>query len=52
MVKSVERVHRSNLVGMGVLPVQFRGADSWQSLWLKGDELIDLIPDAALTPQR
>jgi aconitate hydratase len=51
VAKSFERIHRSNLVGMGVLPLQFKGTDSWQSLGLKGDELIDVIPDANLTPQ-
>ena len=51
VAKSFERIHRSNLVGMGVLPLQFRGNDSWQSLGLKGDELIDIVPDAQLTPQ-
>lgn len=51
VAKSFERIHRSNLVGMGVLPLQFKGSDSWQSLGLKGDETIDVIPDAALTPQ-
>ena len=51
VAKSFERIHRSNLVGMGVLPLQLRGADSWQSLDLKGDEVIDVLPDPALTPQ-
>ena len=51
VAKSFERIHRSNLVGMGVLPLQFKGTDSWQSLGLKGDERIDVIPDAKLTPQ-
>lgn len=51
VAKSFERIHRSNLVGMGVLPLQFKGTDSWQSLGLKGDERIDVIPDANLTPQ-
>jgi aconitate hydratase len=51
VAKSFERIHRSNLVGMGVLPLQFKGSDSWQTLGLKGNELIDVIPDAALTPQ-
>ncbi len=51
VAKSFERIHRSNLVGMGVLPLQFKGTDSWQSLGLKGNELIDVIPDAHLTPQ-
>ena len=42
IAKSFERIHRSNLVGMGVLPLQFRPADSWTSLGLKGDEQIDI----------
>ena len=51
VAKSFERIHRSNLVGMGVLPLQFKGTDSWQKLGLCGDELIDVIPHAALIPQ-
>jgi len=37
-----ERIHRSNLVGMGVLPLQFIGSDSVQSLHINGDERFDL----------
>ncbi|MEZ0309339.1 MAG: aconitate hydratase, partial [Ramlibacter sp.] len=51
VAKSFERIHRSNLVGMGVLPLQFKGSDTWQSLRLTGDELIDVIPDPLLRPQ-
>ncbi|MBS0315928.1 MAG: aconitate hydratase [Proteobacteria bacterium] len=51
VAKSFERIHRSNLIGMGVLPLQFKGSDSWQSLGLTGNELIDLIPDPELRPQ-
>jgi aconitate hydratase len=51
VAKSFERIHRSNLVGMGVLPLQFRPADSWASLRLKGDELIDIVIDGDLKPQ-
>jgi len=51
VARSFERIHRSNLVGMGVLPLQFKGTDSWRSLGLTGNEVIDVIPDAALTPQ-
>ena len=51
VARSFERIHRSNLVGMGVLPLQFRGDDSWESLGLTGDEVIDVLPDAALAPQ-
>jgi aconitate hydratase len=42
VARSFERIHRSNLVGMGVLPLQFIGSDSAQSLGLKGDESIDI----------
>ncbi len=51
IAKSFERIHRSNLVGMGVLPLQFKGSDSWQSLQLTGDERIDVVPHPELTPQ-
>ncbi len=51
VARSFERIHRSNLVGMGVLPLQFKAGDSWSSLGLKGDEVVDIIPDAQLTPQ-
>jgi aconitate hydratase len=51
VAKSFERIHRSNLVGMGVLPLQFKGSDTWQSLRLTGEELIDVIPDPMLRPQ-
>jgi aconitate hydratase len=43
IAKSFERIHRSNLVGMGVLPCQFKGSDTVDSLGLKGDEEFDLI---------
>jgi aconitate hydratase len=42
IARSFERIHRSNLVGMGVLPLQFLGDDSVQSLGIKGDETFDL----------
>ena len=51
VARSFERIHRSNLVGMGVLPLQFKAGDSWSSLGLTGDEVVDIIPDANLTPQ-
>jgi aconitate hydratase len=51
VARSFERIHRSNLVGMGVLPLQFKAGDSWQSLHLTGNELIDVLTDAELTPQ-
>ncbi len=43
IARSYERIHRSNLVGMGVLPLQFKGSDSLASLNLIGDETFDLI---------
>ncbi len=43
IARSFERIHRSNLVGMGVLPCQFKGSDSWESLGLKGDEQVDVV---------
>jgi len=42
VAKSFERIHRSNLVGMGVLPLQFKGEDSAASLNLRGDETFDV----------
>ena len=51
VARSFERIHRSNLVGMGVLPLQFRAGDSWESLGLTGSELIDVIPHPDLLPQ-
>ncbi len=41
---SYERIHRSNLVGMGVLPLEFADGATWQSLGLTGEETID-VPD-------
>ena len=42
IAQSFERIHRSNLVGMGVLPLVFEEGASWQSLGLKGDEQITI----------
>ena len=42
VARSFERIHRSNLVGMGVLPLQFLGDDSAASLGIKGDEIISI----------
>ena len=44
LAQSYERIHRSNLVGMGVLPLQFPEGESVESLGLKGDESFDLAP--------
>ncbi|WCS23247.1 aconitate hydratase AcnA [Methylobacterium sp. NMS14P] len=42
VAESFERIHRSNLVGMGVVPLVFQGDTSWQSLGLKGDETVTI----------
>ncbi|MBK1687871.1 aconitate hydratase AcnA [Rubrivivax gelatinosus] len=42
VARSFERIHRSNLIGMGVLPLQFKPGESWQSLGLAGDETVDV----------
>jgi aconitate hydratase len=51
VAKSFERIHRSNLVGMGVLPLQFGPGDSWESLAITGSEQIDITPHPQLKPQ-
>ena len=42
IAQSFERIHRSNLIGMGVLPLQFADGQSWQKLGLKGDETVTI----------
>jgi aconitate hydratase len=44
LAESYERIHRSNLVGMGVLPLQFPAGESVESLRLTGHEEFDLEP--------
>ncbi len=45
LVESFERIHRSNLIGMGVLPLQFRPGESVASLGLTGHEVFDVTRD-------
>ena len=53
IARSYERIHRSNLVGMGVLPLQFKGGDSPASLHLTGEESFDICGiDENLKPQQ
>ena len=47
IVESFERIHRSNLVGMGVLPLQFKDGTNRQSLKLDGSERFDITGIAA-----
>ncbi|MDP3084104.1 MAG: aconitase family protein, partial [Rubrivivax sp.] len=50
VARSFERIHRSNLIGMGVLPLQFKPGDSWQTLGLSGEETVDVQLAAEVTP--
>jgi aconitate hydratase len=53
IVESFERIHRSNLVGMGVLPLQFLPGETRKTLGLQGDETFDILGlDGALLPQQ
>ena len=49
---SFERIHRSNLVGMGVLPLQYREGESRESLELDGTEVFDIRLDDSLEPRQ
>ncbi|PCI84641.1 MAG: aconitate hydratase AcnA [Hyphomicrobiales bacterium] len=51
ITESFERIHRSNLVGMGVLPLQFKDGTSWKSLGLKGDEIVSINGIDNLSPR-
>ncbi len=51
VARSFERIHRSNLVGMGVLPLQFKAGDSWETLGLNGSETVDVKLAAEIKPQ-
>jgi aconitate hydratase len=52
IARSFERIHRSNLVGMGVLPLQFKGSDSVESLGITGAETFDILGLDDLRPQQ
>jgi aconitate hydratase len=54
IAESFERIHRSNLVGMGVLPIVFRNGQNAESLGLKGDESITIggLDEKSLTPRQ
>jgi len=51
IAESFERIHRSNLVGMGVLPLQFK-VDGWQKLALTGEEIVSIRGLNELSPRR
>ncbi len=52
IAKSFERIHRSNLVGMGVLPLQFKAGEDVASLGIRGDETFEITGLANLRPQQ
>ena len=51
VVESFERIHRSNLVGMGVLPLTFKDGATRSSLGLVGDEVVDILGLDTITPR-
>jgi aconitate hydratase len=52
IVESFERIHRSNLVGMGVLPLQFKDGDTRLTLGLTGDDSFTIRDVAGLKPRQ
>jgi aconitate hydratase len=52
VAQSFERIHRSNLVGMGVLPLEFKPGENRESLGLSGHEVFDVEGVASLTPRK
>jgi aconitate hydratase len=51
IAQSFERIHRSNLVGMGVIPLQFKDGESWQTLGLDGTETVSIDDVNAIVPR-
>ncbi|HJZ33987.1 MAG TPA: aconitate hydratase AcnA, partial [Hyphomicrobiaceae bacterium] len=52
VARSFERIHRSNLVGMGVLPLVFEDGQSWQNLELTGQETVSITGVTSLKPRQ
>lgn len=52
IARSFERIHRSNLVGMGIVPFVFEAGTSWESLGLKGDEEVTIAGINDLRPRQ
>ena len=52
IAQSFERIHRSNLIGMGVLPIQFLDGQSYESLGLTGEETYTIEGIRTLTPKK
>jgi len=51
IASSFERIHRSNLIGMGVLPLELAQGDTWQSLGMKGSETVSISGISDLEPR-
>jgi len=51
IAESFERIHRSNLIGMGVLPLEFQNGDSWGSMGMDGSETVTVKGIAGLKPR-
>jgi aconitate hydratase len=52
VAESFERIHRSNLIGMGVLPLQFQNGQTWAGLGLTGAETVSIDGVAGLGPRQ
>jgi len=52
IAESFERIHRSNLLGMGLLPLQFKPGQSWESLGLQGSETYSISGIGDMTPRK
>ena len=52
IAQSFERIHRSNLVGMGIVPFTFEDGSGWQTLGLKGDEMVSIKGLASVKPRQ
>ncbi len=52
IAESFERIHRSNLIGMGVLPLQFEDGSSWKALGLSGAETVSLDGISDISPRQ
>jgi len=50
IAESYERIHRSNLIGMGILPLEFTDGDSYKSIGLDGSEIFDIAGIADIAP--
>ncbi|MFC4427424.1 aconitate hydratase AcnA [Deinococcus navajonensis] len=52
IAESFERIHRSNLVGMGIMPLQYKNGETAESLGINGDETFDFVLPADLKPRQ